>query len=99
LLTLGSGLFLWLKFKNTKEKFRIREGILVVLGRLSNSEITVAPVVLRPDIDSKNASLKDICKASESKNGMVANNESTNQKLTTTKIPLINLLTTNFYAI
>jgi Trk-type K+ transport system membrane component len=26
-------------------------------------------------------------KASESKNGMVANNESTNQKLTTTKIP------------
>jgi trk system potassium uptake protein TrkH len=32
LLTLGSGLFLWLKFKNTKEKFRIREGILVVVS-------------------------------------------------------------------
>ncbi|CAB9541531.1 Trk potassium uptake system protein TrkH [uncultured Gammaproteobacteria bacterium] len=32
LLTLGSGLLLWLKFRNTKETFRIREGILVVVS-------------------------------------------------------------------
>lgn len=32
LLTLGSGLFLWLRFRNSKQDFRIREGILVVVS-------------------------------------------------------------------
>ncbi len=56
-------------------------------GKSSSPEITVAPVVVSPDIDSKNASLKDIINTSESKNGIVANSDNTNQKLTTTRIP------------
>jgi hypothetical protein len=60
---------------------------MIVFVKLSKPEITVAPVVVNPDMDSKKASEKPIFRISEVMKGIVANNERINQKLTTTIIP------------
>lgn len=56
-------------------------------GNSSRPTMTVAPVVVSAEIDSKTASTKDICSSCENMNGVEPDMPKTVQNKTTTKNP------------